>query len=137
MNWAKLKFLLIDFGFGALAFAVKYWYLIVALVLFIVIGGYIQSCRRDSLEKKIDRIEGNITEQNVIGNILANEKANINGEVNRSEQNTNNARRDLDNSRRTDSGVFTGNSEDKFCRKFPNDSSCFEWRKRHPEVMEY
>ena len=131
MNWAKIKFLLIDVGLGAFAFAVKYWYLILALVLFILIGGYIQSCRRDSLEKKIDRIEGNITEQNVIGNILTNEKANINKEVKQNESNTNDARRDLDNSRRTDSGVFTGNSEDKFCRKFCLDSTCIEWRKRN------
>ncbi len=125
MNWAKIKFLLIDVGLGAFAFVVKYWYLILALVLFVLIGGYIQSCRRDSLEKKIDRIEGNITEQNVIGNILTNEKANINGEVKQNESNTNNARADFNRSVAADSNRFPGaEAERKFCQRFPNDSTC-------------
>lgn len=128
MTWLKLKFLLMD----ALLLAARYWYLVLLFFLLVGIGAYVDGCRRESREKKIERIGANITEQQTVANVLANEKTEIREEVNRNETNSNTARRDFDSSRRTDSGAFSGNAEDKFCRKFCSDSSCYEWRKRHP-----
>ena len=132
MTLNQVKFLLMDVGL----FLVRYWYLVAALVVVIVAGAMIDSCRQSSREKKIDQIEANITEKQVESRILTNQKANIAVEVETNENNSNIARADLDNSRRTDSGVFAGTDpEDKFCRKFCLDSTCFEWRKRHPDAV--
>lgn len=129
MTWLKIKFFVMD----ALLLAARYWYLVLAFFVFVGVGAYVDGCRRESRERKIDRIEANITEQETVANVLANTKANAAAEVNRSEQNSNAARRDLDDSRRSDSGIFAGvNAEDKYCRKFCLDSTCVEWRKRNP-----
>lgn len=110
---------------SVVAFVVQYWYLILALAVFVVVGYTVDSCRQASRERKIEQIGANITEQRTISNVLANEKANVAGEVANNEKNTNSARNDLDRSRAADSNSFPGaESERKFCRRFPLDSSC-------------
>lgn len=129
MNWLKLKYIVIDLGLLAL----RYWWLVLGLIVVVFVAVQIDGCRQRGLKRKLDRIDANITEQKTIGNVLENRKADINSEVNTHEQNSNNARNELDNSRRSDSGNFAAvNAEDKFCRRFCEDSTCFEWRRRNP-----
>lgn len=127
----KLKFIIGD----ALAWVVTHRIAVIGaalIALILAVAAGIDNCRQRSAEKKLDRIESNITEQQTIANVLANAKANVNAEVQRHENNSNLARRDLDNSVRRDSNAFAGDPEDKYCRRFCLDSTCIDWRKRHP-----
>lgn len=121
MNWNKLKFLLFD----ATVIATKYWYLFLAAAVFVFVLWQIDSCRTKRTEKKIERIESNIKEQEIISNILTNQKANIKSEVNSYAENSNLAISNLNNSLRTDSNKFQGTDAAKrFCERFPLDSTC-------------
>lgn len=66
----------------------------------------------------------------IVGNLIANEeKVVVNAEINANKANAN-----LANSVQRDSNVFSGNgfdADDAFCSRFPKDSSCADWRKRH------
>lgn len=97
--------------------------LLVSLVIWIFSGGGTTKKEKD-LGSNIDR---QIGVNSVIGNLVANQQEAVNNAAN----NTNRALNILRNSDNIDSSVLTGNSEDKFCQRFPNDSTCEEWRLRH------
>lgn len=70
MNWSKLKFLLID----TLIFLARNWTWILGLTIFIVLAWFISTCRQRSFEKKIDRLDSNISEANFEIKVLSNQK---------------------------------------------------------------
>ncbi len=121
MNWTKLKFLALD----ALVIVARYWYLLLALAVFVCVLWGIESCRARRTEKKIERIETNITIRQTEANVLANERTNVRAEINAYEQNSNLA---LDNFNRAvgaDSANYKGTDAGRrFCERFPQDSSC-------------
>ncbi len=121
MNWTKLKFLALD----AVVFLARYWYLLAALAVFVFVLWAFESCRARRTEKKIERIETNITIRQTEANVLTNERANVRAEINAYENNSNLA---LDNFNRAvgaDSANYNGTDAGRrFCERFPQDSSC-------------
>lgn len=125
MSWAKLKYLIVDL-------IVKFWPFILAGIVVLFVMAQIDSCRQNNLKEKIDRIESNITEQNVLANVLSNQKTNVQSEVNNAENKSNQARNSANQSSRRDSSSFpSADAEHKFCSRFCNDSSCEIWRRSH------
>lgn len=125
MNWNKLKFFLIDL-------AVRYWYLILALAVFVVVAGTIDSCRRRSVEKKIDKYDRIATEQETIANVRTEERRELENELKNAESDTENARDNRNAVAGRDSRSFpTADNERKFCEQFPLDSTCREYCAKH------
>ena len=106
-----------------------YWWiavggiLLIALIVWIFSGGG-ESKKEGNLGTNIDTHKG---EANVIGNLVTNQQTAVNNAANI----TNQAVGDLGNSVNRDSSSFNGNSTDRFCQRFPNDSTCDEWRRTH------
>jgi hypothetical protein len=96
-----------------------FWYvaaglLILAIVLYLASGN---GTKEIDLNRNIGVIDGNAN----VKELIANEKANI----------TNQTLSNLNTSINRDSGTFSGNTDDAFCRAFCRDGSCAEWRKSH------
>jgi hypothetical protein len=128
--WQRLKLWLANaFGF-AMANPIV-WIVLGAIILLIVFGMWMDSCRTQNREEKKAEINANILKDKIESNILTNEKANINGDVKNAIENSNGALGNLDNSVKRDSNSFSGNATDKFCERFCGDSTCAEWRKSH------
>ena len=74
--------------------------------------------RNDQLEKWIEYQKG-------VNSVITNQINAQQKEVNNASKNTNQALGDLGNSVNRDSSTFNGDGAgDRFCRDFPNDSSC-------------
>jgi septal ring factor EnvC (AmiA/AmiB activator) len=102
-----------------------------SLLLILFCAFWIDSCRQNRTEKKIEKIEGNIKEQEVIANVLQNQKANLQAEVNATGNNANQARENFNQAANKDSSAYDASAaEDKFCRRYPCDTSCKEWREK-------
>lgn len=115
------------------------WRLIPLLVLALVIGGLIwwaysgdsnsEHERKDAVNIGID-IGKNAIQSNLIAN---GEESLKNAEIKANRANAN-----LANSLQRDSNEFSGNDadiDDDFCSHYPRDSTCAEWRVRHPGGM--
>lgn len=97
-----------------------------ALLIIAVIWGI--GTYKDSQNIKIQaNIDQDSGKANVISNLIVNQGNVVNEQANISNQ----AFNDFHNSVNTDSSNFTGNAENKFCTRFPCDSTCVEWRKRN------
>jgi predicted PurR-regulated permease PerM len=101
---------------------------IVLILLGVIFWAYCDSSGRgeEPLIKNIGISEGKNAIQS---NLIANQE-NV---VNNAENKANQANANLANSVDRDSGSFSGNAadaDDAFCRNFPNDSSCRDWRMR-------
>lgn len=124
MNFTKIKYFIMD----SLLWIAAHWWIAAAvgvLLLIILIAGGIQSCSEGRTQKKIDDIKTNVTTGKVESNVMANE-------IKNNEKNTNIAANNFNNSVRTDSNRYTGaNIDDKFCRRYPTDSTCADWRRRN------
>lgn len=118
MNWAKIKFLITDHPWIVLGIAVA----IVVLLAWYCSSG--TDRKGQQMESNIDVHKG---EANVIGNLVTNQETEVNSAAN----STNQALGNLANSVNRDSSTFNGNSTNRFCERFPNDSTCAEWRKAH------
>ena len=70
INFNKIKFFLLD----ALIFLARNWTWILGLTIFIVLAWFISTCRQRSFEKKIDRLDSNISEANFEIKVLSNQK---------------------------------------------------------------
>lgn len=108
--------------------------IIVGAFLFLILFGWLDSCRSKRTEQKKADIGANVIRANIESEILTNQKTNINGDITNANKNSINALDNFNNSVRRDSNSFPGNAaraEDKFCQRFCLDSSCFEWRKTH------
>jgi F0F1-type ATP synthase membrane subunit b/b' len=133
MIFAIATFIANQFGID---FAKARLYAIVALcslglLIFASLAFWVDSCRQNRLEKKIDRIESNITEAETISNVLTNQKENIKQEVDTIEVNKNAAKENINASIKRDSSTYDyREAEDKFCRRYPCDTSCQSWRER-------
>lgn len=131
MNWQNVKLTFANVA-GFLVTHRIVWIIAGLAVLLVVIAWGVDSCRQARTERKIDRIGENIAEEKVKSAILTNQKEAAEIEVRKNETNTNNARRDLDNSVRRDSNIFpTAENERRFCEQFPNDSTCQHYCATH------
>jgi hypothetical protein len=114
-------------------FFAYWWILPLALVLILVLN-YV-FCGGSGPDKKDQQIQSNIDQQKgvnaVIGNLVTNQEQVVNNAAN----NTNQAVNDFHNSVNRDSSTFGGNSTERFCQRFPCDSTCAEWRKQRPEII--
>lgn len=123
MNWKDLS----SKAIGGAVWIGAHWYVIAAVLIGIAVlifVGFVNSCFERREEKKIANTKTNITVGKIESNIAANE-------VKNAETNTNNAAVNFNRSVRTDSNQYTGaNADDKFCRRYPRDSTCAEWRRR-------
>lgn len=108
--------------------------LLVALVL--VFFGWLmeQACGRSDSElqreadAKGDIAIGLQNEANVQQKQVEKDQANVEA----AEKGTRRAEKELEKSNKTDSSKFEASqAEDKFCSRWPQDSSCAAWRKRH------
>lgn len=77
--------------------------------------------------KKEEQLETNIDRQIGINAVVTNIKTNAEVQANEATNQSNQATANFSNSVNRDSSTFTGNSTDKFCRRFPSDSSCRDW----------
>ena len=66
----KFYWLILD----ALVFLARNWTWIVGLTIFIGLAWFISTCRQRSFEKKIDRLDSNISEANFEIKVLSNQK---------------------------------------------------------------
>jgi hypothetical protein len=102
----------------------------IGIVLILALVGLFTLCGRDSRDKKAEQIKEQIIEDKVEANVIANQKEEIKVEVNNAQNNSNIAANNFNNVVRRDSNAYNGaNATDKFCRRFPGDSSCAEWRR--------
>jgi hypothetical protein len=80
---------------------------------------------------KIERLETNRDvhkgEAGVISNLVTNQQQEVNGAA----KQTNEGIGNFHSSVNRDSSTFNGNGTDRFCERFPNDSTCDEWRRQH------
>jgi hypothetical protein len=122
MNWTKLKFLALD----TVVFLAANWWIVliaIAILVFCFIVNYQQSCRDRRDENKIEQIKEDVIEKRIESNLAANE-------VKHAEENKNTAVNNFADSLRIDSNKYSGaNVDDKFCRRYPEDSTCAEWRR--------
>lgn len=113
------------------------WYLVrdhwwvgaLALVL-ILVGWYLFFGGKSGTDELEDQISG----QKGVNAVIVNQIANQEGVVNNAETIANQANGNLANSIRRDSNTFSGNwldADNAFCSRFPDDSSCREWRLRN------
>lgn len=115
----KLKFLFLD----ALVWLGAHWWaigLLVALVVFIFILFWADSCRTKNYEQKKEEIKTNITTGKIESNIAQN---GINSAANVSNQ----ALTNVNISKNADSNKFSNSYTDamnRFCEQFPKDSLC-------------
>lgn len=102
-----------------------YLLIIAGVIALLLLLGGIHSCREKRQEQKITDTQEKITIEKAEANSLSNRKENIKQEVKNAENNSNQAlhnfntvlRRDSNQYQRTDAGQ-------RFCQKFPDDSSC-------------
>jgi uncharacterized membrane protein YhiD involved in acid resistance len=94
--------------------------LVLILAIFQVFRACLSSCSDRREEKKIEKIEANITEDKVETKVLVNKKEEISNEVNQANANfADTSRRD---SSTRDSNFSTVRR--KFCQQHPGDSKC-------------
>ncbi len=118
-----------------LPWALSGWRLITLLVLVLAIVGLIfwafsgDGGKGEKLKANEDIDAG---KNAVISNLLANKEKEVNATVNEAQK----ANANLANAILRDSNTFSGNGDDAenaFCSRFCRDSSCAEWRQKHPE----
>lgn len=98
------------------------------ILLLFIIGLFFGYCS-NQLEKKEKQIQANIDQQKGVNAVITNQIVNQQEVVNNASNNTNQAVNDFRDSVNRDSGTFGGNGTDKFCSRFPCDSTCVEWRR--------
>jgi hypothetical protein len=107
-----------------------YWWVAVLAVVLIIVASYV-FCGGSGPDKKEEKLESNIDqhkgEEKIQEQLVTNQQQEVNGAA----KNTNEAIGNLRNSVNRDSSTFNGNSTDRFCERFPNDSTCDEWRRLH------
>ncbi len=109
-----------------------YWYIPALVVALGLLFWYLSTTSR---EKTIERLETNIATQTGVNAVLTNTKIHLDAEVNKTIENSNQAQANFNSSLSTDSNQFHGDSTNKFCIRFPCDSTCGEWRKHRPEIQ--
>lgn len=104
--------------------------MLLIIVAFIGVNSFCSS-RND---RKLDRVTGRIIETKVEANTAANVVNAAEKEQTDAQTNTNNALFDFNASVNRDSSDWANLDkliiEDRYCRRFPNDSTCGEWRER-------
>jgi uncharacterized Fe-S center protein len=111
-----------------------YWYIfagvIAALLLIIFISTSVNSCRENREQNKIEAVKTKIGEKQAESNVLSERKKSVEIEVKNANKNTNMSDTEFNNSKLRDSSVFTGTEAgNKFCERYPHDSTCTEWRR--------
>lgn len=100
----------------------------VLLLLFVI---RFSSCGTPDNQK----IKEEIIKDKIEANVLSNTKKEIENNVNKSANSSNNALDNFNKVLKKDSNAFKGNAEDKYCTKFCPDSTCRNWRLAHPEFI--
>ena len=91
--------------------------LLIALTFWLFFG--------DGRNNKNEQLESNIDQQKGVNSVLVNQANQLGNEVKAKSQNTNEAVNAVNQSVNRDSSTFNGNgASDRFCRDFPDDSSC-------------
>jgi hypothetical protein len=118
-------------------FLIANWLWLVPLALVLIIAGYYVFFGGSSSgpDKKEEQIESNIDQHQGEAGVIANQVTNQQQEVDDAATNTNEAIGNLHNSVNRDSSTFNGNGTNRFCERFPCDSTCDEWRKQRPEII--
>ena len=121
---------------GALAWIITHYRLlaiIAGLFIVLIVIEQIGSCRQANEQKRIEKLNKEIIEQQTITNIKLAEQANIEVEVKDAKANTNQAGNNFNKSLKKDSSAFDSSAaEDKYCSRWCEDSSCRDWRLKHP-----
>lgn len=119
-----------------------FWYKATPKLKLVIVGclaglcvlGYILYLRHQRSELREDLQDANFNRQMVNVDILTNQITNSMEKGNVISQNTNQLDANRNATDRRDSNSFsTSDNEDRFCRRNCDDSTCIEWRKRHPD----
>lgn len=106
----------------------------VILVVVIVACVITQKCgsSESELEKRADESSEVAIEKQTEANVKSEQITNSQKELQTAEKNTNAAVKEKEKSNKKDSSEFDSQiSEDRYCSRWPDDSSCAEWRKRN------
>lgn len=109
-----------------------HWWIAVGGIVLLLVLSYV-FCGGSGPDKTDQQIQSNIDQQKganaVIGNLVTNQQKEVNNAANI----TNQALGNFANSVNRDSSTFGGNSTDRFCERFPHDSTCVEWCQQHAD----
>lgn len=122
-----VKSLLKKINWAAVLASPVFWIAVGSLFLFIAVGFWFDSCRTRNREEKKSEINANIIREQIEGNILTNQKTNLNAnlkEANRISQNT------LENINAATGRGLNAQSNNfdetlrRYCAKYPHDEGC-------------
>lgn len=120
INFNKIKFFLLD----ALIFLARNWTWILGLTIFIGLAWFISTCRQRSFEKKVERLDSNISEANFEIKVLSNQKDAQGNSVNQAAVNSGVAVNKLEQVKKSDinaKGNNYGDVRKRYCEEFKND----------------
>lgn len=100
--------------------------LAISLLVWVFSGGG-KGKIENQLESNIDQGKGR---ESVIGNLVTNQQEVVNRASNQKDKDL----LDLNNTQLRDSSTFEGSSTERFCRRFPCDSTCIAWRKGRADI---
>jgi len=113
----------------------RWMVLIVAASVFAVIilfGWMFGNCGDARNRNRLNEINADQSNINAGITVIEGQKTETKSEVKNAQQNSNNANAAFSNSVLRDSNNFDGNrAANRFCERFPADSTCKEWRRLH------
>src|SRR5690606_33846164 len=111
----------------------KWSIIAVPIIVVLLIGGWIFNACERRTQNKIDKYERQATTGKVEANVISNQIDNAKEELKDAQTNSNLAADNYNAQLRRDSGEWADTDErittDRFCRRYPNDSTCDEWRR--------
>jgi len=106
-----------------------------ALVLVLALAFQLSNCRNKRDEKNLDNLEKQQTISETTANIKEQEKTAQNANLREIEANRKQTENGFANVKKKDSSTYDSSAaEDRFCRRFPCDSTCYSWHQKHSEV---
>lgn len=100
-----------------------YWWILGLVVLLIALALTLGYCERRTIDK-LNQIESNIDQQKGVNSVIEVQRNTSVEEVTNAQTTTNNAINTMHNSNARDSSTFAGNAHQRFCERYPTDSTC-------------
>jgi hypothetical protein len=111
--------------------AIGYWWVLVLAGVLIIVGSYIFCGGSNGPSPTEANLQSNVDQGKGAAKVIVNQVTNQQQEVNGAAKQTNEGIGNFHSSVNRDSSTFNGNGTDRFCERFPNDSTCDEWRRQH------